>query len=686
MAKDHNKDKKPATTKAAQPAPKPVKYEWYPEREPQDAQMAIILEASLKKGIPAGRIAALMHHESAHTWNENARPLGAGGKPTTSALGLGQYLDSTWMYHLYSKGDTLIQDADLDRNNPAAAKAIRDLKTEFDAKSGKKDWNYFDTLMKKDGTSNKYKTVLDLRSDTRISIFAVAQDIDDAGTMLKSAGLPVNMTNLYVLHHKNIAFLADISRNPAGLPALSQAEIDNNGDLFKNKDGTPKTGAAILSAYTNIMTDESAARFGRKYIGTDFGYAASTANASPAKSKGPEKLHEITPLAAGVKPAHVKPSLIFGAPSPEEAKTFAATFKQHVQSDKTSAPMQKWMIDSLKRTGFLAKTVTADQLAETPVQHALASYMQRMGLSARKDGTIGAGVIAAMSLTNDRIERYAALQQRQASAPVVLDLKALQKDDAARATAKEQIIALKQSLIAEGALQAPTQRVKVKSGKKTITKQERIPLDAEISQNLIGAVNALQLRKGLKVTEGKLDAITLQAIGSKPVATATPLQPQTTTPQAQPIQPATQGREGKIGAPTSTPIIPRPLSMWNRVADPAVVAAQEALIKIDPRYQQQLGKVDGFYGDKTEKALATFAKEHNLPHKKGHADLALIVALHETAGSAFNNLAARQSDDEQPIILSGLTSAFEPNQAMSKANLTPTLERAKTWKSAAPNT
>ncbi len=682
MAKDH-KDKKPVATKATQQAPKPAKYEWYPEREPQDAQMAIILEASLKKGIPAGRIAALIHHESARTWNEKARPLGAGGKPTTSALGLGQYLDSTWMYHLYSKGDTLIQDADLDRNNPAAAKAIRAIKTEFDAKPGKKDWGYFDGLMKKDGTSNKYKTALDLREDRRISIFAVAQDIDDAGTMLKNAGLPVNMTNLYVLHHKNIAFLADISRNPTGTPALSQAEIDNNGDLFKNKDGTPKTGGAILSAYTNIMTDESAARFGRKYIGTDFGYAAATT--STAKTKGPEKLHEVTPLAAGIKPAHVKPSLIFGPPSPEEATAYAATFKQHTQSDKTSAPMQQWIIGSLKRTGFLAKTVTADHVADTPVQQALGSYMQRMGLAPRKDGTLGAGLIAAMSLTNDRIERYAALQQRQAAAPVVLDLKALQKDEAGRAQAKEQIIALKESLIANGALQAPTHRVKVKSGKKTITKQERLPLDAEVSPSLIGAVNALQLRKGLKITEGKVDAITLQAIGGKPLA-ATTLQQQTPAPQAQPQQPPTQGREGKIGAPTSTPIIPRPLSMWNRVADPAVMAAQEALAKIDPRYQKQLGSIDGFYGEKTEKALAAFAKDHNLPHQKGRADLPLIVAIHETAGSAFNNLAARQPDDEQPIILSGLTSAFEPNQAMSEANLTPTLERAKTWKNATPNT
>jgi peptidoglycan hydrolase-like protein with peptidoglycan-binding domain len=622
-------------------------------RDPDELQLKMLLDVAERLNVRPGLLGAIIDHESARTWHPEVRPSKEGGaakvsesgkvvgKVSSSASGISQYIEATWMHRIYSQGEELIKQAELDKHNPAAAKAIRETKERIDKDhpNRTKDWNFFDGIMKKDGSSKKYADALSLRNDptSRIPMFVLGLDVQNYEQSLRDAKLPVNATNVYVQHHTSFGTLRELLKNQDAAASVSANAQAINGAIFTNSDGSVKTGGETYKTYENIMSNATVSNFERKYFGAEM--VAANKPVLPAKGA---KQHAIR---TGVEPVLVAERLVFGPPSKDELKSVHSTFDTYAGKTYDHAQMGRWAAGVLKRSGLLPATVNTQSPNAPEVQQALKSFGDKMGLAPLKDGKFAPGMVAALTLVDDRVTTYTARQAEQKAAlegkaPKV-DLKALKTlpaDDPARKASSKLIVELKQNLTEEGLLKEEKQLVRVGKKKRYETK----PLTDVVDDKLLKALAAFQMRNGLISTNGVLDPVTLRLVKSG--SAAIPVRPDQRAEQkpiARDVDKAIASRPKEafdlaaLNVPASSFGAERlhgylqhepenqalqqteTLKRGNKAYNLSVDRLQQGLIAAG--YGDILGESqnDGRYGGRTEKAVEQYMRDRGLSHSAG---------------------------------------------------------------------
>lgn len=666
-------------------------------RDPDELQLKMLLDVAERLNVRPGLLGAIIDHESAKTWHPEVRPSKEGGaakvsesgkvvgKVSSSASGISQYIEATWMHRIYSQGEELIKQAELDKYNPAAAKAIRETKERIDKDhpNRTKDWNFFDGIMKKDGSSKKYADALSLRNDptSRIPMFVLGLDVQNYEQALRSAKLPVNATNVYVQHHTSFGTLRELLKNQDAAASVSATAQAINGAIFTHSDGSVKTGGETYKTYENIISDATVSKFERKHFGAEM-VAANKPNL-PAKGA---KQHAIR---TGTEPIFVAERLVFGPPNKDELNTVHSTFDTYAGKTYDHDQMGRWAAGVLKRSGLLPATISTKNPNAPEVQQALKSFGDKMGLAPLKDGKFAPGMVAALTLVDERVTTYAARQAEQkaaldGTAPKVNlnDLKKLPPDAPARQSASKMIIDLKRGLTEEGLLKEEKQLVR--DGKKK--RYETKPLNDVVDDKLLKALAAFQMRNGLISTNGVLDPVTLKLLkdDNKQRPAAKVEQRAEAKPPAAgyakatldlPVRPKEAFKETASPVASGGKATPKSVAVFNaqQPADGhAPLAISGETVKRGNRayslqvdHLQQLliangygkilgeGQNDGRYGARTEEAIEKYMKDRGLAHTPGRVsgdvmarlqNEASMVALagHNNPAHSFNDIATSE--------------------------------------------
>ena len=162
--------------------------------------------------------------------NPNARPVDERGRPTTSATGLGQFTDSTWLGTREAPGVA------------ARAGVPQDLLD--------RAWG---------GDAAARQQVLDARTDPQIARRGVLAFMGQNGNRLSTLGLAVTPTNLYLMGfgEGNAAPLIRAAANNPDTPVnqvVRADAYDANWAVFRNRDGTPKTAGQVYEEVNGDIT------------------------------------------------------------------------------------------------------------------------------------------------------------------------------------------------------------------------------------------------------------------------------------------------------------------------------------------------------------------------------------------------------------------------------------------------
>lgn len=501
-------------SKASKMAPKPkVEYIKFVAQEPSEQQQRLILEAATKVGIRPGTLGALMAHESGGTWNPEIRPgevkvavSGAvKGNPTSTAVGIGQYIEPTWLRTMYLKGDAIAKDSDLAKQSPETMAILKAgnaaLAKEIERRGGKTDWNAFKAIEKDMSGDKDINTLLALRSDKTsiVPIYAVAHDLRDYGDQIEREKLPINTTNMYVIHHTNVGTLSKLhNRSEDTVDGFVSAEaIAGNGLIFKKADGTVKTGAEALESYRGVVSDDHASNFERQYYGRDFGPPGKDDMRMRALKGIDGKTYQVRNDLVVPRLSDKEYLTIWDKPSP------AATFDK---LPTATAAFEKLGVK-------FGKTVPTDP-QDPRFKTAVVSFKRSVGLPHPEKGEFDLRTVEALQTASAKAEGYIQLQQRQQAAlGEAVDLKTIykgiKKDDPSRSTREQLVIGVKQRLQEQGLISLP----KAKKG-------QVAAFNGNVDNKLVSALNDYQRSQGLVATNGKIDKVTVASFAPKPAAPA----------------------------------------------------------------------------------------------------------------------------------------------------------------------
>ena len=508
-------------SKAGKMAPKPkVEYIKFIAQEPSEQQQRLILEAATKVGIRPGTLGALMAHESGGPWNPEIRPgevkvavSGAvKGNPISTAVGIGQYIEPTWLRTMYLKGDTIAKDSDLAKRSPESMAILQagnaNLAKEIERRGGKTDWNAFKAIEKDMSGDKDIKALLALRSDKTsiVPVFAVAHDLGDYRQQIEREKLPVNTTNMYVIHHTNVGTLSKLhSRSEDTVDGFVSAEaIAGNGLIFKKADGTIKTGAEALESYRGVVSDDHASNFERQYYGRDFG----------PPSKDDMRMRALK--GADGKTYQVRNDLV--VPRLSDKEYLSIWDKQSPAATFDNIPTATAAFEKLGVN--FGKSVPTDP-QDPRFKTAVVSFKRSVGLPHPEKGEFDMRTVEAMRTASAKADSYIQLQQRQQAAMAdAVDLKTiykgLKKDDPSKQTREQLVIGVKQQLEAKGLMSLP----KAKKG-------QVAAFNGNVDNKMVSALSDYQRSQGLMATNGKIDKVTLATFASKPAAPA--VEPPTST-------------------------------------------------------------------------------------------------------------------------------------------------------------
>lgn len=674
------KPKPPATPKEEY-----IKFE---RQEPSAAQQQLILEAGLKLGVRPGIAGVLMGHESAGTWHPQIRPSHPDkpsvkvtldgqvrGVPGSSAVGLGQYIDPTWVFEMYRNGESIIREAELDKHNPAAVATIRAvnklMQAELDQSKRKPDWTTFAALEDKHAKNPAVVELLKLRSDPthRIPIYTVMHSIQNYSMELQNAGYDVNATNIYIIHHTSLSQLAQVRRKDyvaADDPKMAGA-VAVNGAVFMNKDGTAKTSTETYAFYGSVMSDDHASRFEREHYGRDFGKAVDAGK--PRVVKGTDG-----------QPYRVRNDLL--VPRLPDVQ-FLAAWKQPPASAESAENLAA-TVTGLERLGYdFGKTKPAD-FTNSRLRAAITSFKHQAGLPHADSGQFDATTQRYLQQSVANVDKYTGLQQAQKAAlqkPGTInlatlgkDLRNIAKDDPIHAQLSGFVIDLKKKLEGEGLLKPPSRfdRVKGADGK-TRRVEVKLPFDGKVDNRMLAALSSYQRNNGLMDTKGIYEEVTLRQLNQKKAPAAAPVPVQPAVPAAPKANPR---MSSGVVTGQAAPAVPQavavkvdssPTAQFAAVSSslsgmavrrvnltnsgqhigPSVASYGNSLVQgnktFDERvYQAQrliervglghlLGKsgADGLYGDSTDAAFSAYAATKNESKKPGQVSETLLSAMRD---------------------------------------------------------
>lgn len=516
-----------AKTKAPPPPPpKKEEYIKFERADPSLEQQELVMEMAVKKGLRPGTLGAIIDHESRGTWHPWIRPSDprkppvritvdgeVRGEPGSTAAGIAQYINATWLRSLYVHGDDVIADAELEKYDPAAATTIRKARevTAKELKGRSPDWNSFDAMGKKLKDNKDIAAALALRTQTssRVSIAVLANDLVDYKKQIEGVGLEGNTTNLYILHHKDLGLLRQLTKNPdyvaADDPKMREA-VAKNGTIFTSKDGVAKSGAETYQTYSNLVSDGHASRFERSYYGRDFG----------------RSMENDRPMVLRDQAGHgytVRRDLIM--PPRLDATQFVAEWKKP-QVIVEKPENLSGTVRALRKLGYDFGKSDPQDFDNPRLRTAIGAFKAQLGLPFAEKGQLD--VITKNHLAHIETDADMRIVQQAHQREVLnsdgsLNLRKLPKDD----VIKQQILDLKTKLAAKGLLKQPIKFERIKGpDRKTRTVPRELPFDGTVDNKLIGALSLYQQRNGLMDTKGILDPVTRQQLG---VETAAPVAP-----------------------------------------------------------------------------------------------------------------------------------------------------------------
>ena len=311
-----------------------------------------------------------------------------------------------------------------------------------------------------------------------------------------------------------------------GLPAESPTVTGNLGMFYRDGKGQtqPYTwGEFMENLARRVRADEQPAMVRAKY-GVGFSLEGGDV---PGTAFDPET------VSGGVEFRHrngrtlvVPESFVMGPLDREETEHY----KQRLWALVTQAddePMDALppeSLSTLRHLGLLPEGVQQAGTDQPQVRKALQAFREKVGKDAPDDPAHTDRLLPAeriaLEIYDRRLAHYAALQSCQAaSSGDAPDLSRIRKLPAGlQRLAAPHVIAVQNALVEQGHLKQPTKKHvwRDKRRKKHVV-YKPVPFQGKVDKATIAALDTFQLRHGLRVTGGVLDAVTLELLGLPPM-------------------------------------------------------------------------------------------------------------------------------------------------------------------------
>ncbi len=219
-------------------------------------------------------------------------------------------------------------------------------------------------------------------------------------------------------------------------------------------------------------------------------------------------------------------ALVTGPLSRDEAGYYKQRLAALVSQgdDQPTETLPPESLSALQHLKLLPPTVQAVSTTDPQVQKALHRFREKVGKDEPDDpghfNRLMPAERIALEIYDQRLARFAALQAcQQASFGDAPDLRRIAKMPAGlKRAAAPHIAMLQKALVAQGLLTQPIKKSVWRDKKrKRHVAYKAVPFAGKADKATIAALNAFQLRNGLRTTEGVMDAVTLEMLGLPPM-------------------------------------------------------------------------------------------------------------------------------------------------------------------------
>ena len=307
-----------------------------------------------------------------------------------------------------------------------------------------------------------------------------------------------------------------------GLPADSPTVTGNLGMFYRDGTGQtqPYTWAELLENLARRVKAKNQPALVRAKYGVGFSLKGGDI---PERAFNPKKVSKAAEFRHGNDRTVLVPeALVTGPLSRDETELYkqrlAALASQGDDEPTDTLPPES--LSALHHLGLLSPSVQEVGTNDPEVRKALHSFRKKVGKDAPDDpahtNLLMPAERIALEVYDRRLSRYAALQAcQQASFAEAPDLNLIKKMPAGlQKPAAPHIAALQRALAAQGLLKQPVKKSvwRDKKRKKRVS-YKTLRFAGKADKATVAALNAFQLRNGLRQTDGILDAVTVEMLG-----------------------------------------------------------------------------------------------------------------------------------------------------------------------------
>jgi hypothetical protein len=321
----------------------------------------------------------------------------------------------------------------------------------------------------------------------------------------------------------------EVAPTPAsewGLSADSPVVTGNLGMFYRDGKGRsqPYTWGEFMDHLARRVRAQDQPALVRAKYGVGFGLEGGD---MPERAFDPDKDAEAAEFRHEIGGAVLLPEpLVLGPLDPRETRQYKERLAALVRrgEDQPLERLPPQALSALRHLGLLSEDVQETGASQPEVRAALSRFRALVGKAEpddpeHRDRLMPAERIA-LEIYEQRLARYAALQAGQRAAlDEALELGQLRAMPVgARKAAAPYISVLQNQLAERGLLKPPTRKVvwRDKKGKKHV-QREPAPFVGFPGPATQAALDAFQWRKGLRKTQGGLDAVTLALLGLPPM-------------------------------------------------------------------------------------------------------------------------------------------------------------------------
>lgn len=543
-------------------------------------QLLLLLEVSERTGADLGQALATGEFESAHTWNDFVRPSLGGGK-LGSATGVWQFLPATFHAIVKRFGTDLLaasggdpasgrQPMDLGAGPFSDGKVRSLIRETVDGSRGIDDeelqllrHNFAVLAFAKhylsvdSGASTPEEDALchllgasQARQILRLAGGAARDTLSVKPVEPESPGSDITQQlfsdegSITVRNASGtLSVEIPIASRPArysspepespppvssewGLPADSPVVTNNPGMFYKDPKARtqPYTWAEFMTHLSRRVKAKRQPAMVRAKYGVGFPLKGGD---TPERAFNPKK----RPEAAAFKhtdagSAHLAEKLLFAPLNRDETRWYRQRLSELVArgDDSPTEAVPPKALAALRHLGMLPQSVEDVSASGSEVKKAIHQFRRKVGKEKPDDpghfDLLMPAERVALEIYDQRVARYAAMQGvQQASIAHAPDLNRIKERPAwQRRHAAPHVAALQRALVAQELLKPPRKKTvwRDKKGRKRV-KYKTLSFAGKVDGKTIAALSTYQLSKGLRNTEGVLDAVSLRLLGLAPM-------------------------------------------------------------------------------------------------------------------------------------------------------------------------